>query len=112
MSDSCCLCGLVLAPGETDFPEWYKDICACRFFYHQKVDIVLVLYIVCWFEGRPILSGRGYIDEDVNPLNVPFYLSMLSSTFVLVFRCHGWWHKHPDDVSQKVECWRSRAECP
>ena len=32
MGDSCCICGLVLAPANSDFPRWSKDIRACKLF--------------------------------------------------------------------------------
>ncbi|KAJ8071257.1 hypothetical protein OCU04_001592 [Sclerotinia nivalis] len=34
----------------------------------------MLVYLVCWFEDRPVLSGRGYIDDDAMPINLPIPL--------------------------------------
>jgi hypothetical protein len=36
MADSCCICGVVLATQDSDFPPWCKDIRASELLYKQE----------------------------------------------------------------------------
>ncbi|KAF4637822.1 hypothetical protein G7Y89_g243 [Cudoniella acicularis] len=57
MDDSCCICGLLLAADDSDFPQWCKDIRA-----------------LCRVGSKPTLSDIGYIDNDTMPFNLPIPL--------------------------------------
>jgi hypothetical protein len=72
MSDSCSICGLILAPQTSDYPSWCKDLRACKLSYEQESsNSNFGCDVVCWFEGRPILSGKGSNDEDAMPFLLP-----------------------------------------
>ncbi|KAF4637138.1 hypothetical protein G7Y89_g928 [Cudoniella acicularis] len=56
MDDSCCICGLVLATNDSDFPQWCKSIRA-----------------LCRIERKTILTDIGSVDGDA----MPFKFSIL-----------------------------------
>ncbi|KAH7356442.1 hypothetical protein BKA65DRAFT_494715 [Rhexocercosporidium sp. MPI-PUGE-AT-0058] len=64
MGESCCICGVVLAAHNSDFPSWCKTIRG-----------------ICQFQHKLVLSNEGSIDDDVVPFNLRI------SNELVRFRC-------------------------
>ena len=100
--DSCCVCGLILAAEDSDFPQWCKDISACKLIAPAIVEVVtLVFDEVCWFHGRPTLSDRGHIDDEA----MPFHLALPGHGF------HRFYYRR--SLSDEIEgsCYPFHAAC-
>jgi len=73
MDDSCSVCGAILAPLDSEYPEWCKSIRACKLYTNRSFEIETDIGcgVVCWVGSQPVLSGLGYNDEDAIPFFLP-----------------------------------------